>query len=100
MGTTRVSSKGQVIIPKMIREARRWAAGTELEVRDTPEGVLLKRFATDAKTPLKPGLAAIRARIGHRGAGKTIEEMDAAILREAVRRAGRAGLPGVRLLKS
>ena len=36
--TTTVSTKGQVILPKAIREARHWPAGTELVVEDTPRG--------------------------------------------------------------
>jgi AbrB family looped-hinge helix DNA binding protein len=40
--TTRVSTKGQVILPKAIRERLRWSTGTELIVEETPEGVLLK----------------------------------------------------------
>jgi AbrB family looped-hinge helix DNA binding protein len=40
--TTTLSTKGQVILPKSIREGRRWGPGTRLLVEDTPEGVLLK----------------------------------------------------------
>jgi AbrB family looped-hinge helix DNA binding protein len=40
--TTTVSTKGQVILPKAIRERRKWTAGTRLVVEDTPDGVLLK----------------------------------------------------------
>src|SRR5436309_3010030 len=40
--TTTVSTKGQVILPKAVRERRNWGAGTRLVVEDTPEGVLLK----------------------------------------------------------
>lgn len=40
--TTRVSTKGQVILPKAVRVKRNWPAGAELVVEDTPEGVLLK----------------------------------------------------------
>jgi AbrB family looped-hinge helix DNA binding protein len=36
--TTTVSTKGQVILPKAIRERLRWRAGTELVVEDTAEG--------------------------------------------------------------
>ncbi len=39
--TTTVSTKGQVILPKAIREQKHWAAGTELIVEETDEGVLL-----------------------------------------------------------
>ena len=35
MQTTVLSSKGQVIIPKTLRVARRWGPGTQLEVHDT-----------------------------------------------------------------
>ena len=86
MTSTVVSSKGQVIIPKGVREARRWEAGTRLEVRDTPEGVLLTRRSTAAKTPLSEGLAAIRARVAYRGPTRTLDEMNAAVAREAARR--------------
>ena len=86
MATTIVSSKGQVIIPKSVRDSRRWTAGTRLEVRDMPEGVLLARLTSAVKTPLGAGLAAIRARVAYRGPTKTIEEMQAAVLREAARR--------------
>jgi len=81
-----VSSKGQVIIPKSVRDARRWTAGTRLEVRDTPEGVLLARIPAGAKNPLAVGLAAIRARVAYQGPAKTIAEMNAAVSREAARR--------------
>ena len=39
---TRVSTKGQVILPKAIRDKRKWAAGTELTVEETTDGVLLQ----------------------------------------------------------
>lgn len=48
MQLTRLSSKGQVIIPKSIRDAHRWQAGQELIVLDVEEGLLLK-----AKKPFK-----------------------------------------------
>lgn len=42
METTRLSSKGQVIIPKAVRALHRWETGLELVVIDTGDGVLLK----------------------------------------------------------
>ena len=42
MPTTRLSSKGQIIIPKTIRKARAWKPGQEFEVIETDEGVLLR----------------------------------------------------------
>lgn len=90
MQTTLLSSKGQVIIPKALRDARHWSAGTRLEVQETPEGVLLKPVAVSDKSELASGLAAIRARVGHQGRARTLQEMDAAVLREAAARASAA----------
>ena len=42
MSTTRLSSKGQVIIPKQVREARGWTEGMELIVEETEAGVTLR----------------------------------------------------------
>jgi AbrB family looped-hinge helix DNA binding protein len=84
--TTLLSSKGQIIIPKAMRDARHWHAGTRLEVQDTPEGLLLKPVIASQKTPLAQGLASIRQRIAHQGPAVSIEAMNAAVLSEAARR--------------
>ena len=47
---TTVSTKGQVILPKAIRRALRWEAGTRLVVENRPEGVLLKPEPAFAET--------------------------------------------------
>jgi AbrB family looped-hinge helix DNA binding protein len=83
MSTTTLSSKGQVIIPKTLRVAKRWGPGTRLEVRDTPEGVLLRPAAPGAKSDLAAGLAAIRRRVAYAGPVVSLAEMDAEVLRQA-----------------
>lgn len=40
---TRLSSKGQVIIPRRVRDRIGWAAGTELIVEECAESVTLRR---------------------------------------------------------
>jgi AbrB family looped-hinge helix DNA binding protein len=82
--TTTVSTKGQVILPKAVRERREWNAGTRLLVEDTPDGVLLRRAAALAPTRAEEVFGMLR----HGGPPKSIEEMDAAVLLEARRRAG------------
>lgn len=77
--TTTISTKGQVILPKAVRERRDWGAGTKLTVEETPDGVLLKRAPIFA--PTKQGAAF--GILKYTGKPKTIEEMDAALL-EAV----------------
>src|SRR5574337_2009279 len=40
--TTTVSTKGQIILPKAIRDEKNWEPGARLVVESTPEGVLLR----------------------------------------------------------
>ena len=75
MKTTKLSSKGQVILPKHIRAAHKWQPGVEFLVEDTPEGVLLRPLR-----PFKPSrLEDVLGCAGYTGPAQTIEEMDAAI---------------------
>jgi AbrB family looped-hinge helix DNA binding protein len=87
MQTTTLSSKGQVIIPKTLRAALRWAPGTQLEVHDTPEGVLLRPAVLALKASLPEGLAAIRRRVAYAGPTVSLEDMSAAVLRMAAQAA-------------
>ena len=80
--TTTVSTKGQVILPKAIRQARRWEPGTRLTVENTPEGVLLKPEPVFAETRLEEVFRCL----AYRGTPKTLEEMEAGVLAEAKRR--------------
>jgi AbrB family looped-hinge helix DNA binding protein len=50
--TTIVSTKGQIILPKAIREQRHRGPGTHLLVENTPDGVLLN--AAPVFAPTKP----------------------------------------------
>jgi len=83
--TTTMSTKGQVILPKAIRQRRRWASGTRLVVEDTAEGVLLRAASLFPET--RPD--EVFASLPHRGAPKSIEEMNAGIVAEAKRRHAR-----------
>lgn len=81
--TTVLSTKGQVILPKAIREERHWGVGTQLTVENTPEGVLLRAAPAFPETHVDAVFGSLR----HSGAALSIEDMDAAIQREARRRA-------------
>jgi AbrB family looped-hinge helix DNA binding protein len=83
--TTTVSTKGQVVLPKAIRQRRNWAPGTRLVVEDTPDGVLLK--AAPVFAPTRP--EDVAGMLAYRGPPKTLEEMDAAITAELKRRHAR-----------
>ena len=83
--TTTVSTKGQVILPKAIRQRRHWEPGTRLVVEDSAEGVLLK--AAPVFAPTRP--EDVAGMLAYRGRPKTLEEMDAAITAEVKRRHAR-----------
>jgi AbrB family looped-hinge helix DNA binding protein len=82
METTKLSSKGQVVLPKSVRDEQGWAPGTEFTIESTPEGVTLR-----ARTPFpRTDLADVFGSVKHRGRAKTLEEMDAGIRRAVARR--------------
>ena len=82
MARTRLSSKGQVIIPKAVRERHGWGAGTELEVEDRDEAVVLRAASPWPRTTLEQVVGCLH----HEGPPLSVEEMDAAVAREAKRR--------------
>ncbi|XUY26971.1 AbrB/MazE/SpoVT family DNA-binding domain-containing protein [Agrobacterium sp. rho-8.1] len=79
--TTTVSTKGQVILPKAIRQHRDWGAGTRLIVEETAEGVLLRRAPAFAQTKAED----VFGMLPFSGEPKTLDEMDEAVLAEARR---------------
>lgn len=80
--TTVISTKGQVILPKAVRDERDWGPGTRLEVENTPDGVLLR--AAPLFAPTRP--EDVFASASYVGPAKSIEEMNASIEEEARRR--------------
>jgi AbrB family looped-hinge helix DNA binding protein len=80
--TTIVSTKGQVIPPKAIRDQRHWETGTRLVVEDTAEGVLLKAAPLFAPTRIED----VCDCLPYSGPRKTLEDMDAGIAAEVKRR--------------
>jgi AbrB family looped-hinge helix DNA binding protein len=84
--TTVVSTKGQVILPKAVRDLLHWDAGTRLAVEHMAEGVLLTPIAA----AFAPTLAAdVFGCLSYKGKAKSIEQMDAAVAKEARRRHAR-----------
>lgn len=77
MDTTKLSSKGQVIIPKHFRDRHHWDVGQELVVLDTSDGILLRPMTPFAET----SLADVASCLDHQGTAKSLEEMEQAIER-------------------
>lgn len=79
MQTTRLSSKGQIIIPKALRTRHHWEPGQELVAIDSEDGILLRPTSPFPETSLK----AVAACLPYTGKAKTLEEMDEAIRKGA-----------------
>ncbi|MEB3281048.1 MAG: AbrB/MazE/SpoVT family DNA-binding domain-containing protein [Lyngbya sp.] len=75
MEVTRLSSEGQVLIPKALRSAHNWEAGLELIAIDMGDGILLK--------PKKPfpetTLAQVAGCLKFEGKPKSLDELEDAI---------------------
>ncbi len=77
--STRLSTKGQLILPKEIRERHGWTAGTELLVEDLGDSVILRRVANLPATQL----ADLVGCAGYKGPALSLEEMEAGIAQGA-----------------
>ncbi len=78
--TTKVSTKGQVVLPKSLRAARRWDPGTELVVEERPEGVLLRAKGRIRSKTWKDVLGILP----YKGRPKSLKDMERAIEAEAL----------------
>ena len=77
--TTKMSSKGQVIIPKPLRDALKWQPGLKLQVIDTGNGVLLR----PAKHFLETSLQEVAGCLKYPGKAKTLADMKDAMRKGA-----------------
>ncbi len=69
--TTTLSTKGQVILPKTIRDRLHWGAGTRLAVVETEAGVLLRPLS-GVFAPTRP--EDVFGCLGDRGGPKSVEQ--------------------------
>ena len=76
---TKLSTKGQVVLPKSIRAARRWHTGTEFTIEEYGEGILLK----PKPRAVMRNWDELIGCVAYDGPRKSIREMDQAIAAEA-----------------
>jgi AbrB family looped-hinge helix DNA binding protein len=76
---TKVSTKGQIVLPKAIRDRRGWGAGAELAIEERPEGVLLRALTKAVPTRIED----VFGSLGPVDRVVSIEEMNEAVLKEA-----------------
>ena len=75
MVRTRLSSKGQVVIPEKIRAAHGWGAGTEFVVEDRGDAIILRVARPFPPTRVEDVLGCT----GYKGPKRTLAEMQEAI---------------------
>lgn len=79
METTKLSSKGQVIIPKAFRTSHNWDTGQELVVIDMGDGILLR-----PKGPFEESsLDQVAGSLKRSGKAKSLEDIDSAMKKAA-----------------
>jgi len=81
METVKLSSKGQFILPKAIRDRHHWEAGTEFVIIDRGSELIIKPARVFSPTELEsPEAASV-----YLGKPLSLEEMERAVLVEAGR---------------
>lgn len=74
---TKLSAKGQVVVPKEVRDALKWAPGLELTVTRSGDRVILEPVREKRE---RITFEEFRRRVPrHEGSAATIEDMDRAV---------------------
>ncbi len=82
LSTATLATRGRVTLPKPVRDALGWDAGTRLAVELTSDGVLLKPVSSFAKTDPEEVFGCL----AFDGAPKSLTEMETGVMTEARRR--------------
>ncbi|MGD0695976.1 MAG: AbrB/MazE/SpoVT family DNA-binding domain-containing protein [Terriglobia bacterium] len=85
MEITKLSSKGQVVLPKSVRVAKGWQPGTEFTVDEVKDGVILRPRRLFKPTTVEEVFGCLK----YRGRPKTLKEMDEGITKEVKARHAR-----------
>jgi AbrB family looped-hinge helix DNA binding protein len=80
MSRTRLSTKGQVIVPQEIRERHGWQPGTVLEIEDLGDGIVLRPALDVPRTTVDDLVGCVR----YEGPVRTLDEIEDAIARGAL----------------
>jgi AbrB family looped-hinge helix DNA binding protein len=85
METAVLSSKGQIVIPKPVRDSHRWEPGTQFTVEDTGDAVVLRPVKAGRVTRLEDVAGSLK----YDGPPISIDDMNAAIEAEVLARHAR-----------
>ena len=79
MEKTRLSNKGQVVIPKAVRILHGWEAGLEFVIENVDDGIKLKPIMPYKETKIEDVIGCV----GYTGHRKSLQDMEAAIVKGA-----------------
>ncbi|HMD50105.1 MAG TPA: AbrB/MazE/SpoVT family DNA-binding domain-containing protein [Bryobacteraceae bacterium] len=82
METTRLSSKGQIVLPKNIRASRSWGPGTRFTIEETSDGILLRPASCFPEADLEDVAGCLRSK----RKAKSVAQMHTASKLEVIRR--------------
>jgi AbrB family looped-hinge helix DNA binding protein len=75
MDITRLSEKGQIVIPKRVRTAYGWEPGLEFVVEETDDGIKLKPIKPFKTTRINDVLGCLK----YKGPRKSVKDMETAL---------------------
>lgn len=77
METTRLSTRGQITLPKRIRDSRGWGPGTEFTLEESGDGILIRPAAHSPQWEFDE----VAGRLRYTGKPKTLAERRVGIRR-------------------
>lgn len=72
---TKMSDKGQVVVPKTVRDLKGWLPGTDLEVIDLGDGIMLRPRRRGTTLTVDDAITRLRALYHHVGPPIPIEHL-------------------------
>lgn len=80
---TSISTKGQVVLPKPLRDRRHWVSGTQLVATDHPDGILLSLAPRARVTTLSDVIGCVK----YEGRPKSLDDMARGVAERAAKSA-------------
>lgn len=81
--TARLSTKGQLVLPKSLRSRHGWEAGTELVVEDRGTHLVLRAVPSRVAAGGALTWSDLRGAAGYRGPRRSLADMERAVAEQA-----------------
>lgn len=72
---TRISEKGQVVVPKAARDRLGWTPGTALEIVETSDSVTLRPLVPGGRLTMDQAMARLREIVRYEGDRVPVEQL-------------------------